>query len=113
MPAAQLDITIPAGGTLEFTVEVVGGPETLAGYLGAMQIRELRDDEVVLAEVPPEGITIDVLNRQVTVRIASSLSETFVWRRGVYDLQVIGPSGDRWTLVEGRAFNKLAVTRED
>lgn len=113
MPAAQFDLAIPAGGTVLFTAEVVGGPETLENYVGSMHIRELRDDLVPLAVVPTEAITVNSGTRQVTVRIPSSVTETYEWRRGVYDLRITGPTGDDWILVEGRVSNKLAVTRED
>lgn len=112
MAAAQRDFEIPAGATLEFVVDVVDGPDDLTGYTGAMQIRALRTDEEVLAEVPPSAITINPGTRQVTVRIPSSETDGYAWRRGVYDLLITGPSGDAWRLVEGRVTNSLPVTRE-
>lgn len=113
MPAAQYDLAIPAGGTVDLTVEVVGGPVSLDGYTGLMHIRQLRDDPLLLAEVPAEAITVYPSTRLVTVKIPSTLTETFDFRRGVYDLRITGPSGDHWIVVEGRISNKLAVTRED
>lgn len=111
MPAAQYDLSIPAGGTVDLTVEIVDGPANLTGYVGLMHIRELRDEPLTLAIVPPEAITINVPARLVTVTIPSSLTETWTFRRGVYDLRITGPSGDSWIVVEGRVANKLAVTR--
>lgn len=113
MTTTQRDFVIPAGSVLEFVVDVIGGPDDLAGYTGAMQIRELRSDEDVLAEVPTDAIEVDAVNRQVTVRIPSEDTATYTWRRGVYDLVITGPEGDQWRLVEGRVTNSLAVTRED
>lgn len=112
MTTTLRDFTIPAGGVLEFVVDVVGGPGDLAGYTGAMQIRELRTDDVVLATVPTDAITVDADARQVTVRIPSEETRTYLWRRGVYDLLITGPADDSWRLVEGRVFNSLPVTRE-
>jgi hypothetical protein len=111
MPAAQYDLAIPAGGTVDLTVEVVDGPATLEGYTGLMHIRALRNDEVTLAVVPPEAISVNPSARLVTVTIPSSLTETWTFRRGVYDLRITGPSDDSWIVVEGRVTNKLAVTR--
>lgn len=111
MPAANYDLSVPAGGTVDLTVEVVDGPATLEGYVGLMHIRALRDDSAPLAVVPSGAISINASARLVTVTIPSSLTETWTFRRGVYDLRITGPSGDNWIVVEGRVSNKLAVTR--
>lgn len=113
MTVAQRDFEIPAGGTLEFVVDVIGGPATLTGYTGSMQIRALRTDDEVLAEIPPSAIVVNDGTRQVTVRIPSSETKTYTWRRGVYDLLITGPTNDAWRLVEGQVTNSLPVTRED
>ena len=111
MPAAKRDLVIPSGGTVEFVVDVIGGPASLDGYVGALHIRELRDDPDTLAVVPPSGITVNGSTRQVTVRIPSATTSGYTWRRGVYDLRITGPSNDAWILVEGRVTNLNAITR--
>jgi len=113
MTTTNRDFTIPAGGTLQFVVDVIDGPADLTGYVGSMQIRELRTSEEVLAEVPPGAIVVNPGARQVTVTIPSSETSLYTWRRGVYDLLLTGPGSDSWRLVEGRVINSLAVTRED
>ncbi len=107
------DITIPVGQTFEMVVDILGGPVSLVGYTGAMMVRELRFDEDPVAVVGESSFSIDALNRQLTVRIASEETEAFAFRRGVYDIIIIGPTGDQWRLVEGRVVTSLAVTRED
>jgi hypothetical protein len=111
LTAAYRDFEIPAGGTVEFVVDVVGGPADLTGYTGSMQIRAQRSDVAPLATVDPAGITVDSFNRQVTVRIPSSATSGYLWERGVYDLYITGPTGDAWPIVEGRVTTSLAVTR--
>ena len=111
MAVAQRNFEIPAGGTVEFVVDVVGGPTTLTGYVGHMQIRELRTDPDTLADIGSDHITVNPSTRQVTVRIPSSETSGYVWKRGVYDLLITGPSNDSWRLVEGRVINSLPVTR--
>lgn len=111
MSVACEDFTIPVGQALEFVVDVRGGPADLTGYVGAMMIRELRTDAVPLAVVPTSAITVDPGTRQVTVRIPSSETVGYAFKRGVYDLIITGPSGDKWRLVEGRISTSLAVTR--
>ena len=111
MAAAQYDFEIPRGGTVDFVVDVVGGPADLTGYTGSMMIRELRADNVPLATVPPDGITVNGTTRQVRVRIPSSETVGYEWQRGVYDVYITGPSTDAWRIVEGRVTNSQAVTR--
>lgn len=111
MGAAQYDFEIPQGGTVDFVVDVVGGPTDLTGYTGKMQIRELRSDILPLATVDPSGITVNATTRQVRVRIPSSDTDGYDWERGVYDVYIVGPGADEWRVVEGRVTNSFAVTR--
>jgi aspartate-semialdehyde dehydrogenase len=111
MTTARRDFDIPAGQTLEFVVDVVGGPANLTGYVGSMMIRELRSDAVPVATIPPAAITVNSGTRQVKVTIPSSETEDYTFRRGVYDLIITGAGGDEWRLVEGRITTSMAVTR--
>lgn len=111
MAAAQYDFEIPNGGTVDFVVDVVGGPTDLTGYTGEMQIRELRADILPLATIDPSNITVNGTTRQVRVRIPSSQTAGFDWERGVYDVKITGPGSDAWRIVEGRVTNSQAVTR--
>jgi hypothetical protein len=110
MVAVQ-DFVIPAGQTMEFVVDVRGGPTSLTGYVGSMMIRELRTDTAPLVTVDPSNITINPSTRQVKVTIPGDDTESYTFRRGVYDLVITGPGGDEWRLVEGRVINNPAVTR--
>lgn len=113
MPVTNRDLDIRATGTVDFVVDVVGGPADLNGYTGSMQIREFRNDILPLATVSPDAITVNPSSRQVHVQIPSTETAGYAWRRGVYDLKMTGPSGDAWVLVQGRITNALAITRED
>lgn len=109
--ATDQDLEIPTGQVLDFVVDVIGGPADLTGYTGSMMIRELRDDVAPLATVSPGAIVVNPNTRQVSVRIPSNETGTYLFRRGVYDLIITGPSGDEWRLIEGRVVTSLAVTR--
>jgi hypothetical protein len=109
--AARYDVEVPGGGTVEFTVDVVGGPLSMAGYAGTMMIRELREDAAPLVTLDPANITVNDVTRQVTVRIPSSETAVWTWERGVYDVYITGPGNDAWRVVEGRITNSFAVTR--
>lgn len=111
--AAQRDLEIPAGSTVEFVVDVLGGPTSMTGYVGSMQIRQLRTDPLPVAELAPGNITVNPTTRQVTVRIPGGDTALYDFRRGVYDLYITGPGGDPWRLVEGRVTVSQSVTRED
>lgn len=113
MPIAQYDLEIPAGGTVEFVVSVLGGPETLEGYAGRMYFRALRSDEQPLATVPADSIEVFPDTRQVRVRIPSSETATYGWIRGLYDLVLYGPDDDVWVIVEGRVTNYRIISREE
>src|SRR4051812_15101138 len=111
MAAAVKDFVVPIGQTLQFVVDVTGGPTDLTGYVGSMMIRELRPDPVPLVTVDPSNIVVNNLSRQVKVTIPGSATATYTFRRGVYDLVITGSGGDAWRLVEGRITTKQSVTR--
>jgi hypothetical protein len=111
MSAAQLPLDIEQGSELVFNVSVIGGPGTLTGYVGAMQIRSMKSDPTTLYEVDPDNITFDTGNRIVTVRIPATDTATFSWDRGVYDVLISGIS-DAWRICEGRVTIDHSVTRE-
>lgn len=111
MGAAQYDLEVPGGGTVEFTVDVLGGPVDITGYTGSMQIRALRADLLPLETIDVSAFTVNQSTRQVTVRIPSDITETWDWERGVYDVYITGPSSDAWRIAEGRVTNSFAVTR--
>lgn len=110
MGAAQLPLEIEQGSDCVFSVSVLGGPGTLTGYVGAMQIREMKDSTEVLYEVDPANITFDAGNRIVTVRLPAADTATFDWDRGVYDVLITGI--DSWRICEGKVTIDHWVTRE-
>lgn len=111
MPATKQDLVIEQNATGVFVVTVNGGPDTLLGLQGEMQIREAKAATDVLAELGPEDIEVDPDNRQVIVTIPSAESAGYDWEEGVYDLYLVGAS-ERWRLAEGRVRLSRSVTRE-
>lgn len=113
MVAVLQDIEVERGGTFELAVAVLdsGGvdPRTdLAGWTGAMQIRERRDpDSTLLATAT---VTIDTATGVVTATIAASLTETMAWRSGEYDLKITNGTQVLW-LAKGTArFEQRSTT---
>ena len=110
MPTAQLQLTINQGADLRFAVDIVGGPESLAGYTGLMQIRATPASAVVLAEYDAGEITVTAGTREVAVVVPAATTAGYTWEVGVYDLKISGPDGI-YRIVEGAVRVKPAVTR--
>lgn len=111
MGAGQLDIEIEQGAEFQLVVTVVGGPSSLAGYTGEMQIRDTKASSTVLYTAP--GVTIDEGNRQVVVRIPHTATKDFTWARGRYDVLVTsGDSTSAYRVAEGKVAIDHSVTRE-
>lgn len=106
---AKLNLTIALNADLRMTVDVVGGPESLVGYTGHMQIRRTASDSVVLAEYDNE-ISVDPGNREVSLVVPAEDVAAYTWDRGVYDLVITGADGT-YRLVEGTAVVSAGVTR--
>jgi hypothetical protein len=111
--AAKLPIVIEQGAEFQMVITVVGGPASIAGYTGAMQIRESRASSAVLYEVPGSGITIDPDNRQVVVRIDYRATAGFDWNLATYDVLITsGDEEDAYRVAEGKIKIDHSVTRE-
>lgn len=106
---AKLNLIIPTNADLRMVVDVVGGPESLAGYTGHMQIRSTTASAAALADYDTE-ITIDPGNRLVSLVVPASETSTYTWDRGVYDLVITGLDGT-YRLVQGAVSVSPAVTR--
>lgn len=113
MSAANVLLEIEQGAEFQFVVTLVGGPSSLAGYTGAMQIRPMRSSVEVLYEVPGSGITIDPDNRQVVVRLDHLATAEFDWNDGTYDILITsGDEADAYRVAEGKVKVDHWVTRE-
>lgn len=114
MGATKLDLRIEQGSDFSMVVAVSGGPSSLIGYTGAMQIRANKISTVVLYEVDPAAIVIDDAARQVTITLPWVESVDFDWDAGLYDLVITSADElDAYRLVEGKVTVNHAVTRAD
>ena len=114
MSAAQLPLEIEQGSDCVFSIGVTGGPVSLTGFTGAMQIRSLKGDPTTLYTVDPSHITIDASGRVVTVRIPAADTATFSWDRGVYDVRIknTADATEAWRIAEGKITVDHWVTEE-
>ena len=114
MGAARLNIEIEQGADFQMAVLVVGGPVSLTGYTGAMQIRQMKSSTEVLYEVSPDDITVDDPSRTVTVKIPYRDTAGFLWNNAAYDVYIIsGDESDAYRVAEGKVTMDYSVTRED
>lgn len=113
------NITLNKVNSAEYDAYVSGGylqfysPLDLSGYLARMTIKN-RIGGTVLATLtsgaPDNRITIDDTNHTVTLTIAATDTEDFGFTSGVYDLELVAPTGVVTTLYFGTIQIKREVT---
>jgi hypothetical protein len=112
--ATQKNLCIEQASTFVLVMTVVGGPESLTDYEGEMQIRRSKSDTTTLVDVPTANFTVNDGTKQVILEIPSDETELYDWSGfAVYDAYVVGPTNDRWRLIQGTARLSKTVTRED
>lgn len=108
----KYDVCIAQSATFRLVIDVVDGPESIAGYVGQMQIRKTKTSTGVLAEMLPGWFTVDALNRQVVLEIPDTATKLYDWTgAAVYDMYLDG-TDDRWRLLEGKVMLDKTVTKE-
>lgn len=114
MGAAQLPLEIEQGSECRLSVALDGGPTSLAGFTGEMQIRAMKGDAVVLYAAQASQITFDDANKVVNVRIPASDTALFDWSRGVYDVRIKNSADttEAWRVLEGKVIVDHWVTEE-
>src|SRR5262245_43395426 len=103
MGAARLDLVVEQGSDFQFVVTVVGGPVSMSGYTGSMQVRASKSATTPLYSVPSDKITVDSTNRQVVVSLPYTETDDFTWDGGLYDLVITSADQvDAYRVVEGK-----------
>lgn len=110
MGAARYAIRIEQGATWKPVLTL--RDTDLTGYTARMQIRPDIDSDTVLLELTTSnGITIDGPAGQITLHLTDVETTALDWREGVYDLELIAPSGDVQRLLKGPVEVDPEVTR--
>jgi|SRR6056297_178303 len=118
MGAATHNIVIEQGATFELTATWTdgGSPVDLTDVLARMQVRKrYTSDEAVLSVDSDTlgGVTVDPLTGVVDVEIPAADTAALPGRlRGVYDLELLFPSGRVVRLLKGRVRVDPEVTKE-
>jgi hypothetical protein len=87
-------------------------PHNLSGYTARMQIRRDISSSTVLAELTTENgkISVGGSNGEVTVTMTAQQT-ALIERSGVYDIEIVSPSGEVQKIVRGDFVLNLEVTR--
>ena len=92
-----------SGGHLVFN-----SPVDLSGATARMAIRDKIGGKLLhTLSTTNGGVVIDVAGRVITLNVAADVTETFTWKSGVYDLEIV--QGD---VVTALLAGKVAVSRE-
>jgi len=95
-----------SGGYLQYNT-----PVDLTGYTARMAIKD-KIGGTVLHSMTTEndGIALDNTKKTITLTVAATETDDFVWTRGVYDLEMVSPTGVVTALISGRVSISKEVT---
>ncbi len=97
------------GGFLQYNT-----PVDIAGYSARMKIKDKIGGTVLASTEAGDSplnvltITLDAANKTITLSIVATATDDFAWTKGVYDLEMVSPTGVVTTILSG----KIAVTKE-
>lgn len=116
MAAASHDILIEQGATFQLNLvwkDSSNVPINLTGYTARMQVRNKITDASPLLSFTTENGAIVLGGALGTIAITglATLTDALTVRSGVYDLELVSPTGIVTRLVEGRATITPQVTR--
>ena len=98
-----------SGGFLQYNT-----PVDLTGYTARMDIKDKVGGTVLAStdvlDAPKNVLTINVDNatKTITLSILATNTDDFAWTKGVYDLEMVGPTGTVTSIMSG----KVTVTKE-
>lgn len=117
-PARYDDFALWQGSVFDVTLTYKADGVTatnLTGYQARMKIRSFSDDAelVSLTSSPAAGITLGGMAGTIRLYISALVTATYTWLSGVYDLELIPPSGeaDAFKLLHGRIILNREQTR--
>lgn len=116
MAAAKYDIVIEKGTdySLELTwKDSEGSPIDLTGYTARMQVRpSVMSPEVLLEATTENGnMTLGGTSGGITIAFSNVETTPVDKNSGVYDLEIVSPTGSVKRLLEGGVTLKPEVTR--
>lgn len=116
MAAATYDILIEQGATFQLDLvykDSAGAPIDVSGYTARMQVRRTYDAPTALLSLTTENncITLGGAAGTVVVKAPATATDNLPAKTGVYDLELISPSGDVTRLIRGAVSISPEVTK--
>lgn len=113
MVAAKYNITMEQGATYNAELDVSEVFPSLTGYSARMQARPTIESSTKYLDLSSDtqGITLDLVNRKITISVPAVTTATHTFSTALYDLELEDGSGNVVRLLEGVITNNLEVTR--
>lgn len=118
MQPATLDLTIYKGSTFVKSIQwKTGDPAVavdLSGCTARMQVRKSPCDSVILESLTTQNnkiVITEPLNGKLEIRISAETSSAYTFVDGVYDLELVFPTGTVTRIIEGNFTASPEVTR--
>ncbi len=106
LSAVNFDVHEPDTGYLQWYT-----PHDLAGYTARMSIKDKVGGTVLVTlTTENDGIAVDPDAFTITLSISAADTAAFDWTKGVYDLELISPTGDVEAPLSGKVTVSLEVT---
>ena len=112
----KINLKINQGATFRYKFtwrNSKGRPVDLTGFVGRMQIRALVTSAAVLAELRIDngGMVLGDKLGTVSLFMSDVNTSALTWAKGVYDIELVSPSGEVFRLVGGAVTVSPEVTR--
>lgn len=118
MQPANLDLTIYKGSTYSKLIQWKTGnpaiPVDLTSCTARMQIRRRVNDTEILDSLTTENgrlIIYNAVEGRIQIDIPSTVSTAYSFNSGVYDLEIVFPTGPIYRIMEGSIAAIPEVTR--
>ena len=110
-------ITINALNSALYSAYVSGGylqfytPVDMTGYTAKMSVKDVVGGAVLLSlDTTAGSIVIDNTNKSITLLLTPTVTAALLWTKGVYDIEMIAPTGVSYPLAYGTVTVTDAVT---
>jgi len=100
-------VTLNTVNSSDFTAYTSGGylqfytPVDMTSYTARMMIKNKVGGTIQLALVSPGDIAIDNTNHTITLTITATATAAITWKTGVYDFEMVSPTGVVTTIYTG------------
>lgn len=111
----KVNLTIEQGTTFRYKFAWVDAKKraiNLTGFTARMQIKAAITDSAFLVELTTANSKLAISEPTGIVSLYLSDAETtaFTWSKGVYDIELISPTGDVYRMVSGSVTVSKEVT---